>query len=236
MASFLHFGLAKFLLIQGLLGLYQRSNAFQSHSRASSVPFRRPCKTRIANTALKVINFEEHDTDLVLQLPIMQAELDTIYSEIDNVEDEETIGLSTRIRQEELKEKISNAKMSAEFGIRRAQLEFYEAFSSQDVEKMERVWSDGDNVRCVHPGLPAITGKGPIMNSWKQLFNGKSFPIGATRVQIEICGKMAFVSCIEKNPEGKGAELEVLNAYRREDGEWRMTLHMASPIIVSMDM
>jgi ketosteroid isomerase-like protein len=220
--------LTRFLLI---LGLCTQSISFQCHPSPT-------LNTRRTPTVLKAIGSDDLGSDPVLRLPLMEAELDCIVNSEEGDEDVgETIALSTRIRQEELKEEISNAKTAAEFGVRRAQSEFYEAFSTQDIEKMESVWSDEDSsVRCVHPGMEAIHGKDVIMQSWMQVFQGKSFPIGPTRVKIDICGKTALCSCIEEPPGGTGPQLEALNVYRREDGRWRMTLHMASPIIISSSM
>ena len=157
--------------------------------------------------------------DPVLRLPLMEAELATLSSDKDSSELETAIG---------------DAKTAAEFGVRKSQLEFYDAFSKGDIEAMGRVWSTQSHVRCVHPGMSSLEGRDAVMESWKQLFSssggGKSFSIEPARVSIDICGLTAICSCIEKT-EG-GGELEALNIYKREDGSWRMTLHMAGPIVM----
>jgi ketosteroid isomerase-like protein len=129
---------------------------------------------------------------------------------------------------------IANAKTAAEFGVRRAQLEFYEAFSNGDLKAMERVWAMESPVRCVHPAMSSLEGREAVISSWQQLFSpgGQqgNFKIEPDRVQIDICGLTAICSCVEKT-EG-GGELEALNIYKREGGNWRMTLHMAGPVLV----
>ncbi|CAB9504251.1 Inherit from bactNOG: 3-dehydroquinate dehydratase [Seminavis robusta] len=155
--------------------------------------------------------------DPVLRLPIMEAELAILGSDEDPTD---------------LKTAIGDAKTAAEFGVRRSQLEFYDAFSNGDLEAMETVWSTESDVRCVHPGLPSIEGREAVMASWKQIFSGGKgkFSIEPARVQIEICGLTAICTCVEK-AEG-GGQLEALNIYKREGGSWRMTLHMAGPVVV----
>jgi len=133
-------------------------------------------------------------------------------------------------RRKELEEEIANAKTAAEFGVRRSQVQFYDAFSAQDLDAMKRVWSDSEDVRCVHPGMECFHGVEDIMKSWSLVFQGEPFVIEPARVRIEICGRTALCSCIEETPNG--GKLEALNVYRREDGNWRMTLHMASPIAI----
>ena len=145
----------------------------------------------------------------------------------------------------ELKMAIGDAKNAAEFGVRRAQLEFYDAFSSADVDAMGKVWSTESHVRCVHPGMSSLEGRDSVMDSWNQMFasatstlsgssssekGGKKFPIEPSRAQIDICGLTAICSCVEKTQGG--GELEALNIYKREGGSWKMTLHMAGPVVV----
>jgi ketosteroid isomerase-like protein len=133
----------------------------------------------------------------------------------------------------ELKNAIGDAKTAAEFGVRKSQLQFYDAFANSDIEAMDRVWSNDSHVRCVHPGFSSLEGRESVMNSWRMMFSGggkNKFAIEPERVQIEICGATAICSCVEKT-EG-GGELEALNIYKREDGSWRMTLHMAGPVVV----
>jgi len=148
--------------------------------------------------------------DLVLRLPLMEAELATM-----------SIGDDTS----ELKTKIGDAKTAAEFGVRKAQLEFYEAFSTGNVDAMGRVWSTESHCRCVHPGMGSIEGREDVMESWKQILSSASsnkFDIEPARVQIDIHGLVAVCSCVEKTKGG--GSLEALNIYRRESGSWRMTV------------
>ena len=155
--------------------------------------------------------------DPVVRLPLMEAELATLDSSKDSKDLETAIG---------------DAKTAAEFGVRRAQLQFYDAFSQGDIQAMGEVWSTESHVRCVHPGMVSLEGREAVMESWKQIFSGGGgqFDIEPERSQIEICGLTAICSCVEKTQGG--GQLEALNIYKREGGTWRMTLHMAGPVVV----
>ena len=163
---------------------------------------------------------DQQQGDPVLRLPLMEAELATLPADKD---------------PSELQTAIGDAKTAAEFGVRKAQSEFYDAFSNGDVDAMGRVWSTESHVRCVHPGMGSIEGREPVMESWKQILSGGTgnFNIEPARVQVEIHGLVAICSCVEKTEGGGG--LEALNIYKREGSAWRMTLHMAGPVVMRPD-
>ena len=161
--------------------------------------------------------------DPVVRLPLMEAELAVMSNEDGNEE-----------KRRSLETSIGDARTAAEFGVRRAQLEFYEAFANNDIEAMGQIWSTESHTRCIHPGMSAIEGTKGILESWEHIFGvGGEFQIEPERARIEICGQTAMCSCIEKI-NGKGM-MEALNVYKRENGNWRMTLHMASPVAVIIE-
>jgi len=207
-------------------------------------------------SSISAENNIDEDDDVML-LPVLEADLARLKSSSSaaTTKDEEGLQVLDDVIQE-LEEKISAAKMAAEFGIRMAQSEFYDAFSNQNLQKMKNVWSLSDDVSIVHPGMGKLQGNDAVMQSWNQIFMGfrsstssssddvkndgddddeddddtnSLFRIEPSRVDINICGRTAICSCVE---EVNGAKLEALNIYRREDGKWRMTMHMASPRIM----
>ena len=182
--------------------------------------------------------------DNVLLLPLLEAELAKLNASValetrveeglvDDVVPSEELKDIQRIQ--ELKEAIDNAKTAAEFGVRRVQAEFYDAFSGANFEKMNGVWSRSDDVCCVHPGMESLQGFTAVMQSWEQIFSGYDgqdgdvFQISPSRVKVDICGRTAICTCVE---ETSGGRLEALNIYRREGGSWKMVNHMASPTLM----
>jgi len=212
---------------------------------------------RILNVG--VGNAREGMEDDVLLLPLYEAELvklkGSLVVSVSGGEDSSKEDKKQRI--EELTNTIDNARTAAEFGVRRVQADFYDAFSNADYEMMENVWSDNSNSNddaeadaccsCTHPGMHSLTGIDAIMDSWRQIFTGhdsnsnsnsnskgddqkKPFMIiRPSRVKVDICGRTAICTCVE---ETNGGRLEAMNIYRREEGTWKMVNHMASPIMM----
>ena len=55
-----------------------------------------------------------------------------------------------------------------------ANLGFYDAFGSLDIEKMDSVWEDSHRVMCIHPGWRLITGWDEVRKSWEGIFRNTS--------------------------------------------------------------
>ena len=51
-----------------------------------------------------------------------------------------------------------------------AEAAFYDAFMKHDLEAMMAVWSDDDEIYCVHPRGPRVTGVAQVRESWRQIF------------------------------------------------------------------
>jgi len=160
--------------------------------------------------------------DNVLLLPLLEAELTKLEGIVNDVPNDELKDIQ---RIQELKEAIDDAKTAAEFGVRRAQAEFYGAFSGANLEQMVNVWSRSEDVFCVHPGMESLQGFTAVIHSWEQIFagygdqDGDVFGIEPSRVKVDICGRTAICTCVE---ETNGGRLEALNIYRREGGSWKM--------------
>jgi hypothetical protein len=42
--------------------------------------------------------------------------------------------------------------------VQQANASFYRAFEALDLQAMEQLWAHGEDVRCVHPGWPMLSG------------------------------------------------------------------------------
>jgi len=117
--------------------------------------------------------------------------------------------------------------MSDETAILAANAAYYRAFVTADFAAMSRLWAD-DKVSCVHPGWPALLGRQPILESYRQIFgNPNQERIDPRNETVMVSGSEARVLCVEFV---SGAALAVTNSFQRVDGAWRMTHHQASPI------
>ena len=116
-----------------------------------------------------------------------------------------------------------------------ANLKFYFALESQDIDLMDEVWATDASAICVHPGWTRLAGWENIRASWEQMFrNTNSFMrIDVSEVSVEVQGSTAWVSCLEAITTAVGDQIQRAQAYATnvfifEDDRWLLVLHHAS--------
>ena len=114
---------------------------------------------------------------------------------------------------------------------------FYEALERSDLEGMMAVWAEDEDIVCVHPGGPRLTGQDQVRESWARIFAAG----GRARVhisqQVAISAMMLAVHSVHENftVEGEArprAPIVATNVYLRTAAGWRMIVHHASPGVV----
>ena len=79
-----------------------------------------------------------------------------------------------------------------------ANLKFYFALESLDVDLMDEVWATDASAICIHPGWTRLAGWENIRASWQQIFKNTAFMrIDVTEVSVEVQGQVAWVTCLE---------------------------------------
>ncbi|OMO97356.1 hypothetical protein COLO4_14664 [Corchorus olitorius] len=111
---------------------------------------------------------------------------------------------------------------------------FYDAFRRGDLATMQKLWSKGDNVCCVHPGANGISGYDYVMESWEVVWMNYEFPleIELKNVQVHVKGDMGYVTCMEfvKTKGSSWGGQFVTNVFERINGQWFISIHHASPV------
>jgi ketosteroid isomerase-like protein len=116
-----------------------------------------------------------------------------------------------------------------------AEAAFYEALERGDLEAMMSVWSEDDEIICVHPGGPRLAGYALVREGWQRIF------AGGTRLKVQLLalstmhGPFAAVhSIIEQiavvGQKHLAAPVVATNVYVRGALGWRMIVHHASPV------
>ncbi|HYA30517.1 MAG TPA: nuclear transport factor 2 family protein [Acidobacteriota bacterium] len=117
-----------------------------------------------------------------------------------------------------------------------ANLAFYHSFESLDIKRMESVWAKNSDIQCGHPGWRLLRGWGPVMESWKRIFdNTPSMKFSLTDVKIEVRGELAWVTLYENlssSIEGQNYSAVILttNMFHKTGDGWRMILHHGSSV------
>ena len=53
---------------------------------------------------------------------------------------------------------------------------FYEALERADLEGMMAVWAEDEEIVCVHPTGPRLSGQDQVRESWAKIFAGGAGP------------------------------------------------------------
>lgn len=115
-----------------------------------------------------------------------------------------------------------------------AEAAFYEALERADLELMMAVWSDDEEIVCVHPGGARLTGQDQVRESWRQILAGGARARVHLSQQVAICGPMIAVHSVHENfsVPGEKRPLQAVvatNVYLRTAAGWRMIAHHGSP-------
>jgi uncharacterized protein (TIGR02246 family) len=112
--------------------------------------------------------------------------------------------------------------------------QFYEALQQGDIEKLMAVWSDDDEVLCVHPGGPRILGHGAIRAHFEAIFANSRInarPESVRRLHTHASAVHSVVEYVElMTKDGpRTAWVIATNVYMKTAQGWRLVCHHASP-------
>jgi ketosteroid isomerase-like protein len=116
---------------------------------------------------------------------------------------------------------------------------FYEALERCDLDGMMAVWAEDDDIVCIHPGGPRLTGQEQVRESWARLFSaGPRARVSITQ-QVAISAMMLAVHSVHENfavegetrGDARPVPVVATNIYLRTAAGWRMIVHHASPAL-----
>ncbi|MBM3368629.1 MAG: nuclear transport factor 2 family protein [Betaproteobacteria bacterium] len=111
---------------------------------------------------------------------------------------------------------------------------FYEALERADLDLMMAVWAEDEDIVCVHPGAPRLTGVEQVRAAWRGMFaSGPHLRIRPVQ-QVVISGMMVAVHNVHESITVQGEAkprpaVVATNVYLRSAAGWRMVVHHASP-------
>ena len=120
-----------------------------------------------------------------------------------------------------------------------AEAAFYDALTKGDLDAMMAVWADDDDIYCVHPGGPRISGVAQVRESWRRILAGGQTLRFQLRGQQSLHSMMLSAHSIYEHISVAGetrARNPVIatNIYLRTERGWRMVAHHASPAPVTV--
>ena len=118
---------------------------------------------------------------------------------------------------------------------RDCEIAFYRAFEAADLSAMMAVWAEEDDIVCVHPGGPRLTGIEAVRESWRSIFAGgprlrlrMTQPLVTSTLQTAIHTLHETLSA----PHEARSRVSMIatNIYLRTQRGWRLHLHHASAV------
>ena len=115
---------------------------------------------------------------------------------------------------------------------------FYEALERCDLDGMMAVWAEDEDIVCVHPAGPRLTGHDQIREAWARIFSAGPRARVHITSQVAISGMMLAVHSVQENFTIQGqargdapqpVPVVATNIYLRTAAGWRMIVHHASP-------
>jgi uncharacterized protein (TIGR02246 family) len=112
--------------------------------------------------------------------------------------------------------------------------QLYEALQRADIEALMAVWSDDDEIVCVHPGGPRVVGAAAIRASFEALFANGAIDVRAEKVRRLQALNCAVHSVLERvnvptDQGSKAAWVMATNVYVKSGRGWALAAHHASP-------
>ena len=111
---------------------------------------------------------------------------------------------------------------------------FYQALEHADLEAMMAVWSEDEEIVCVHPAGQRLAGQEQVREVWRQMFaGGPNMRVQITQ-KLVVSGMMVAVHSVQENITVTGEQrprsaMVATNVYLRTPAGWRMAVHHASP-------
>jgi ketosteroid isomerase-like protein len=147
-------------------------------------------------------------------------------------------------------EEVSDLVARAELGeLEAANLALYAAVEAADFEAMSALWVEGEageSSVCVHPGWPAVVGRGQVLRAWALIMANTTYiQFFLTDVRSWVVDDVGVVSCQENILTGldagpadgtadlSGGRVVATNVFRRTPDGWRAWLHHASPVLAA---
>lgn len=114
-----------------------------------------------------------------------------------------------------------------------AEIAFYEALARSDLEAMMAVWSEDDEVVCIHPDGARLVGLANVREAWRQLFSaGVRLSVRTTQLMANTSMLLTVHSVLEhvsvEGEQNLQPPLVATNVYMRGAYGWKMVLHHTS--------
>jgi len=113
-----------------------------------------------------------------------------------------------------------------------ANSDFYTAFATGCAKSMKDLWSQKENITCIHPGWPPLSGQEDVISSWQCILSASPPLVAYSKATVYIHGRVGYVVCCEHLEPGM---LVATNIFINENSVWKMVHHQASIVPIDRD-
>ncbi len=111
--------------------------------------------------------------------------------------------------------------------------QFYEALQQGDLDRLMAVWSDDDDITCIHPGGMRLVGLQAVRHGFDEMFQQGQWPLRPVQVRRVVMGVCAIHHVLEEvrvetEDGARVGYIQATNVYTKTPQGWRMVLHHAS--------
>jgi ketosteroid isomerase-like protein len=115
-----------------------------------------------------------------------------------------------------------------------AEAAFYDALERADLDAMMSVWAEDEEIICVHPGGPRLSGFAQVQAAWRKLFSGGPHLRVKLSNQVILQGALISVHSAHEDILVAGEQaprqpVVATNVFLRGALGWRLLVHHASP-------
>ena len=107
---------------------------------------------------------------------------------------------------------------------------YYEAIERADLEAMMQVWAEDEEIVCIHPNGPRLSGYAKVRETWRRIFSGGA----VLNIQVTPLGVIAnpftavhsiVQQVISKEDPSRQIAILTTNVYSRGASGWRLIVH-----------
>ena len=111
---------------------------------------------------------------------------------------------------------------------------FYSALAHADAAGVMALWADDEEVVCIHPGGPRLTGLHAVRQSYEEILANGPLNIRIRDVQVFESATLAVHSLVEQltvtGPRGtRLVNVLATNVYVKGSAGWQLLVHHAAP-------
>lgn len=112
------------------------------------------------------------------------------------------------------------------------EMAFYGAIARADITALMALWSDDEEIVCIHPGAARLVGHAAIRTSWEAIFERGGVQINPVQLHATQNLMVSIHNVVEEiagnSDQQQNMHILATNVYVKTAQGWRIVMHHAS--------